>query len=218
MRTLAAAPRSPWCVLTFFLSHAFFLPGAAKQHQPHPPTDAELRERASRLCLTDKRQQQQQQRNEPGGPVASCSFLQHVFCGASFKIASDQWGCRATERKRGQPISEGRRGGAKVKNRQCGNSLLSGNYTKLNPGCFLLVERPENNNIYKFLKKNTCLEVVLKKIPIKSLRRAFFIHIQSFFVCDWNSLYAFMFYDWVFSTLRFSNVKCATNKMNYCCY
>lgn len=45
----------PWCVLTFFLSHAFFLPGAAKQHQPHSPTDAELRERASRLCLTDKR-------------------------------------------------------------------------------------------------------------------------------------------------------------------
>lgn len=45
----------PWCFLTFFLSHAFFFPGAAKQHQPHPPTDAELRERASRLCLTNKR-------------------------------------------------------------------------------------------------------------------------------------------------------------------
>lgn len=40
-------------VLTFLLSHAFVLPGATEQHQPH--SHAELRERANCLCSTDKR-------------------------------------------------------------------------------------------------------------------------------------------------------------------
>lgn len=38
---------------TFFLTHAFVLPGAAEQHQPHSLADTELRERASRLWSTD---------------------------------------------------------------------------------------------------------------------------------------------------------------------
>lgn len=81
----------------------------------HPPMQSSGREPAASVWRISGVSVQQQQHNEPGGPVASCSFLQHVFCGASFKIASDQWGCRATERKRGQPISEGRGGGAKIK-------------------------------------------------------------------------------------------------------
>jgi hypothetical protein len=40
---------------TFLLSHAFVLPGTAKQHQPHPPSDQELYARASRLGCTDDR-------------------------------------------------------------------------------------------------------------------------------------------------------------------
>lgn len=95
-RTPATAPRSPLCVFTFFLSHAFFLPGATKQHQPHPPTDAELRERASRLSLTDKRRV----RAAAAQPARRSSrFLRHVFCGASFKTASDQWGGGTAGRK-----------------------------------------------------------------------------------------------------------------------
>ncbi|TKS81072.1 hypothetical protein D9C73_015176 [Collichthys lucidus] len=42
-------------LLTFLLSHAFVLPGAAEQHQPHSLSDTELRERASRLRSTDNR-------------------------------------------------------------------------------------------------------------------------------------------------------------------
>lgn len=38
---------------TFFLTHAFVLPGAAEQHQPHSLADTELREGASRLWSTD---------------------------------------------------------------------------------------------------------------------------------------------------------------------
>ena len=40
---------------TFLLSHAFVLPGTAKQHQPHPLSDQELYARASRLGCTDDR-------------------------------------------------------------------------------------------------------------------------------------------------------------------
>lgn len=87
-RRSRAHPRHrPLCVFTFFLSHAFFLPGATKQHQPHPPTDAELWDRASRLSLTDKRRV----RAAAAQPARRSSrFLRHVFCGASFKTASDQ--------------------------------------------------------------------------------------------------------------------------------
>lgn len=50
--SIAAPPSLPACsprpLLTFVLSHVFVLPGAAEQHQPHSPTDTELRERASR--------------------------------------------------------------------------------------------------------------------------------------------------------------------------
>lgn len=61
---LGAAPPAPAALippprpqlqrlLTFLLSHAFVLPGATKQHQPHSLSDTELRERASRLWSTD---------------------------------------------------------------------------------------------------------------------------------------------------------------------
>lgn len=52
---------------TFFLSHAFVLPGAAEQHQPHSLADTELRETASRLWSCGV---SDHHRSQPGGCVA----------------------------------------------------------------------------------------------------------------------------------------------------
>lgn len=56
-------------LLTFLLSHAFVLPGAAEQHQPHSLSDTELRVRASRLWST-RYPVCDHHRSPPGGRVA----------------------------------------------------------------------------------------------------------------------------------------------------
>lgn len=114
----------PWCFLTFFLSHTFFLPGAAKQHQPHPPTDAELRERASRLCLTDKRRvraagaaeatAQPSRRSSRLLRLPAARFLRRFIQDRLRPIRMEGRG----EGNRRQPISErpqGRGGGARIR-------------------------------------------------------------------------------------------------------
>lgn len=93
-------------LLTFLLSHAFVLPGAAEQHQPHSLSDTELRERASRLWSTDNRCPTTTAarpavvllwvgRSPAAAHTASSCLLPARFCGASFKRAAGQWNCSA---------------------------------------------------------------------------------------------------------------------------
>lgn len=60
----------------------------------HPPMQSSGREPAASVWrisgVSEQQEQQKQQRSQAGGRVASCGFLRHVFCGASFKTASDQ--------------------------------------------------------------------------------------------------------------------------------
>lgn len=95
-------------LLTFLLSHAFVLPGAAEQHQPHSLSDTELWERASRLWSTDNRCPTTTAARPAVVLLCFCpslrrphSFLLSArFCGASFKSAADQSSCWAGERKK----------------------------------------------------------------------------------------------------------------------
>lgn len=55
----------------------------------HPPMQSSGREPAASVWRISG-VSEQLQRSQAGGRVASCGFLRHVFCGASFKTASDQ--------------------------------------------------------------------------------------------------------------------------------
>lgn len=81
-------------LLTFFLSHAFVLPGATEQHQPHSLSDTTLRERASRLWSTDNRRvrppQQPARRSCCCASVAPCGSTRSFFLHVSAALHSRQ--------------------------------------------------------------------------------------------------------------------------------
>lgn len=116
------------CLLTFFLSHAFFLPGAAKQHQPHSPTDAGLRERARPLCLTDKRRVRAANPAVESPPAASCGTFSAALHSRP-PPANEEAGLRG---EGARPANQRRGGGAAIETRQRENESGDNNYTELN--------------------------------------------------------------------------------------